>query len=362
MAGGCTSCMGSSGYTSGERVRSTAATVAFVAKQVAVVANAYANAETLIESYKHQREVAHRSTRIMEQQHGQMKNEYWPRELDFLSEFGAAEPIETVEQMGRRYAGRLVPRAAAPFAKLMHETKCNASRYCTSKFTKQTQDLAIMRATAIANARVIGRNNGFIERERREEVNFTRRMQAVGLGRGLMNQAAGLMKGAADQYNANMQTSMTGLSENLRAFGRNIEERRGQQATTVGGQPMPDPQSNVMDSGAQQQQLNNASTNHPAVGPAGQSLSGAISSGTNIYSDNQSKPDLYSQTINNGQVGDRMLVPTGAVQYMIPTAWGPTQVVVDMAHFGWAFVDDKAKAMPARGGGTGFPTMPFSNP
>ena len=193
----CTSCMDGSGYESGEKIRTAAVSQAAMIRRVAALAIAIDNALQAVANYKKQRDIAKRSLAISKAQQKQLQDVYWPRELEFLAEFGTPEAIETVEVMGRRYGGRLLASIAGAFAKALREARCGGSRYCTSANRKMVQDLLLARSTAMANARVLGRNIAFAEFQARTDTNFNRRMQAIAIGRGLMGDAAKLLQNAA---------------------------------------------------------------------------------------------------------------------------------------------------------------------
>lgn len=212
-------CLGTYGYNTGETIRTAGVKAAAIIRQVAAAAIAIDNANQLVKNYKAQRDISARALHLAQQQQGQLRTVYWPREEQFLTEFANPEAIETVDAMGRRYAGRLVSTVASAFARQIKEVKCAASRYCTSQHKKMMQDLLMARATGIANARVLGRNIAFAEYQARNDVNFERRAQAVAIGRGLLQQAATLYA-TAGQGLANVGGLYSGqLSSALEAFG-----------------------------------------------------------------------------------------------------------------------------------------------
>jgi len=128
--------------------------------------------------------------------------------------------------MGKRYAGRLVSTVAGAFAPKLKEAKCSAPRYCTSATTKSLQDLLMARSVAMANARVLGRNIAFAEYQARHDVNVERRMQAVAIGRDLMQQAASLYASAGQGLAAAGSILSGQMSKALEAFqyARNFRE------------------------------------------------------------------------------------------------------------------------------------------
>jgi len=193
-------CYGDIGYTIGEGIRGSATGIVALAKQATSAIIAIDNANRLVDNYRDQRDIAQRAQDIAEAQQVQLETVFWPREAEFLAEFSTAEPIESVEVMGARYAGRLLSSLASAFAKELHLLRCSARRHCTSANQKQLQDLLLARGVAMANARVIGRNIGFAEFQARTDINLSRRMQAVAMGRGLINDAMTLLRAAGAGY------------------------------------------------------------------------------------------------------------------------------------------------------------------
>lgn len=186
------------GYAAGETSRTTAADTASFIRQAAAALIAIDNANRLVDNYKKQRDIQDRMLTISEEQQEHLSTVFWPREIQFLNEFSQGEAIEAVETVGRRYAGRLVATVAGAFALKLREAKCSAPRYCTSAVNKNLQDLLMARSAAMANARVLGRNIAFAEFQARNDVNLERRMQAVAIGRDLMQQAANLYASAGE--------------------------------------------------------------------------------------------------------------------------------------------------------------------
>lgn len=213
-------CLGDQGYTAGETTRADAVKKAALVQQAASLAIAIDNANRLIENMRMQRDIARRSTNIAEQQHNQIATVFWPREEQFLNEFANPEPLEVVEDVGRRISGRLVAGVAGKFAIALAEARCNFRRYCTSANRKTIQDLMLARSTAIANARVLGRNIAFADFQARNDVNYNQRFQAVAVGRGLMGEAMSLYS-AAGQGLAAVGKELSGsVNSALNEFGR----------------------------------------------------------------------------------------------------------------------------------------------
>lgn len=220
-------CLGDMGYKSGEQIRAAAVITAATMKQVAAAAIAIDNANQLIDNYRSQRDISQRGIDISREAQDQLSEVFWPREEQFLAEFSEPEVIETVEAMGRRYSGRLVADIAGAFAAQLREARCSFRRYCSSANSKLIQDLMLARANAMANARVLGRNIAFAEYQARHDINLSRRMQAVALGRGLINQAMSLYQAAGRGFAASGDTLSANFNSALESFGYAQQQRRG---------------------------------------------------------------------------------------------------------------------------------------
>lgn len=347
----CTSCMNNFGYMGGEATRSAGVTAALVIRQVVAAAIAADNANEMVKSYRALRDISSRSVAIAESQQAQLEKTYWPRELDHLAEFGDDDPtIESATVLGTRYAGRLVSTVAGGFARQMRELRCNASRYCTSAFRKQFQDLMQARATALASARVLGRNIGFAEYQARTDTNFNRRMQAVAMGRGLMGEAAKLMHAAAGSLATAVRDNEKQLASAIGAFGAARQDWRMYRQGTQGGgdanQPYTPPNPNPLSGQRSMAEF--------ATPDSGETLDTfTVSSGIPMsgFENNPMSawPDMQRQEqMNTGHVGDRDLARVGAVEF--PVKGGA--VTVDMNAFGLGFMDDRS-ASPAKGGASG---------
>lgn len=212
-------CLNDDGYGPAEAVRAAAAQSAAIIRQVAAIAIALDNANQLVENYKDQRDISDRALKIAEAQQKHLREVFYPRDAQFLAEFSTPEAIESVAVMGRRYGGRLASSVAGAFALQLKEARCSFSRYCTSANKKLIQDLLMARATTIANARALGRSIAFAEYQARSDTNYQRRMQAISIGRGLMQQAASLYAAAGQGLAAAGSTISGQLSSALEAFG-----------------------------------------------------------------------------------------------------------------------------------------------
>lgn len=226
-------CLSDGGYSAGESARAAAVSAASTMRSVAAAAIAADNAAQLISNYRDQRDIARRMNTISREAQDQLRLHFWPREEQFLNEFSVGEPIEEVEVMGRRYAGRLVATVAKQFSDQIRIARCNLNRYCTSANKKVLQDLLLARANAYSTARVMGRNLAFTEFRARTDMNYQRRMQAISWGNGMVRQATALYAGAFSSYAAAGQAIADRLNENLGRLGQSL--RMGQQARQVQG-------------------------------------------------------------------------------------------------------------------------------
>jgi hypothetical protein len=222
------SCISPSAYASAERIRSAAVGINAALKLAQLVYEAAKNGQDLIDNYKKQHELAKRAQAIAEAIQGQ-QSMFWAAENQFKNEFLTPEVIESVETMGRRYAGRLVSSVLGAFATKIHEVKCNMNRYCTSANMKMLQDIYLMRSFAVTAARTLGRNIAFAEYQARNDLNWERRKQAAALGRKLGGDASSLIKSAGQGlasigagYEQGLNSALKGIGY---VFNRNDEPR-----------------------------------------------------------------------------------------------------------------------------------------
>lgn len=226
-------CVNAVGYTHGECIRSNAAKTMALVRLAAMTLIAVKNADTAIDNFKKQYEIAKRSMKIAEEQQKQLQEVYWPRELRFLAEFATGknrdgvEKVEAVETLGRRYGGRLISAVADRFAKKLHETRCDMPRYNTSANRKAMQDIMLARSQAIATARILGRHVAFVEVMAREDQDWNRRMAAVALGRGIMQNVASLMANAAQGMAQSGQAALAGLNSAIGEVGYSFKQAFG---------------------------------------------------------------------------------------------------------------------------------------
>lgn len=215
------SCVSPTGYKDGQTTRMNAVTLVAISNAAAYVALAVVNANDMIANYKKQNDLAKRAMEIAEAVQGS-QGVFWGAENQFRNEFSTPEALEDVETMGRRYAGRLVSTILGAFAKKIREAKCGMNRYCTSANMKTLQDIYLMRAFAVGQARTLGRNIGFAEWQARNDVNWERRQQAAALGRKLTGDASSLidaagkgLAGIGDSYAKGFSSALQGLGNTV---------------------------------------------------------------------------------------------------------------------------------------------------
>lgn len=340
-------CLDSSGYRRGEEIRSDAVKEASNIRQAAAIAIAADNAARLIENYRKQRDIARRSVAIAEKQQKQLQDVYWPREEQFLAEFSEPEELESVEVVGRRYAGRLQAPIAAKFAEQIRLAKCNFRRYCTSANKKVIQDLMMARGVALANARLVARQMAFAEYQARSDVNFKRRQQAVAWGRGLVQQSASLYASAGQALARAGASLSSGLTSALEWFGyaqrdyslaqqwqTQVNMRFGQQGTPT---RMPGGQTSATAVGANtygtqnnfgfesnMMNMTNLESSNTIQWPETQ-----MGTDRNPFSSNQG---MQIESWNTGRTGDPDLARTGIVEFPVIGVTGGF-VLVNMDQF-----------------------------
>ena len=343
-------CISDRGYKRGEQIRADAIKQAAIIRQVAAVAIAIDNGVQLVENYKKQRDISDRMLKIMERQQNQLSTVFWPREEQFLNEFANPEPIESVDDMARRYGGRLVPAVAAAFATQLREAKCSMRRYCTSANRKMVQDLLMARSVAVANAKVLGRNIAFAEYQARHDTNYERRMQAVAIGRGLMQQAATLYASAGQSLAAAGNYLSSQFNNALTAFGyargqyqqanTTLDYWQNYQPRDIAVMRMPAPNGQVRDPFAPNvgDFSLDATYSSQGLGTGGASNIGQHWTGDSFYT----QYPLLGEKWNEGDIGNRDLVRNGIYTFPVAGVTGGT-VTVDMSKFQLAYADHKTQ-------------------
>lgn len=219
------SCIPGPAYAAGQSSIAAAMATAAAYKTAVGLAIAVDNGKKAYENYKKQNEVAKRSLKLARKNQNYEKATYWGREIEFLNEFSPMAEEETVEQFGRRFSGRLIAPIADQFGKQLNQTRCNLGRYSTSENTKAVQDLLLLRSEGIVNARVAGRNKGFLEVQQRTDLNFERRTQSIALGKGLAAEAASYREAGAKGLSSAGQHYNARFQQGMGMFGQGVGQR-----------------------------------------------------------------------------------------------------------------------------------------
>lgn len=347
-------CTGDTGYFGGEKSRAGAALKMAIAKEIALTAIAVSNDAAVKRNFKKRFDVANRTLKLSEEIQNFNETVYWPREMDFLSEFKDPEPVEDVAIMARRYGGRLASMVAGGFAPRIRKAKCKLTRYCTSTNTNQVQSLMLARGQAMSNARLLGRSIAFAEYEARNDTNMERRLQAAALGRGLMQNAAALYDNAGRGLAAVGAELSQAFNSAIGAFGNatrglstaignnNAAQTRLDKAKTsdngIGTRDQPD----YTGMGIQWDYNTFYKEDAPDMG------SGSINvdSGPNrmLASSNGPSTALGFDRGNESRVSHNNLMHTGYAQFDVISETGGV-VIVDMASFSTEWVDGQVPQM-----------------
>jgi hypothetical protein len=334
-------CIGDAGYTAGESIRAAAVRQAALIRQTAAITIAVDNGQQMVSNYRKQRDIADRTLQIMERQQNQLETVFWPREEQFLNEFSNPEMLETIEVMSRRYGGRLIAGVSAAFALRMRELKCEMPRYCSSANSKVLQDIMLARSVAIASARALGRDIAFAEYQARHDTNYERRLQAVALGRNLMNQAVTLYESAGRSLAAAGNYLSGQFNNALMSFGyargqyQQANERLDELGQRGGRTPTATRMPNVMNP-----QGNWPSNDQSAFGQneTARTLEGDTSQLSKIGERNPTWDHAQSEKWNEGDIGNRDLIRSGVMTYPV-IGLSAGVVVVKMADFMLTYAD-----------------------
>lgn len=331
-------CISDAGYTSGEKIRAAAVRAAALIRQTAAIAIAIDNGQQMVSNYRKQRDIADRTLQITERQQNQLETVFWPREEQFLAEFSNPQPIETIEVMSRRYGGRLVAGVAGAFAMRLRELKCEMPRYCSSANAKILQDIMLARSVALASARALGRDIAFAEYQARHDTNQERRLQAVALGRNLMNQAVTLYESAGRSLAAAGNYLSGQFNNALTSFGyargqyREGTERLEQLWRT----PI---SSNKKTRMPEEPGRNwNSVTDIGFSKDASNAMEGDKTGLSNTSDRNPLREHAQAEKWNEGDIGNRDLIRSGVMTYPV-IGLSTGVVVVKMADFRLTYAD-----------------------
>lgn len=347
------SCLNDDGYKEGEKIRAEAVKESAMIRQIAAIAIAIDNSARLISNYKKQRDIADQAMKIAEGEQKQLRRTYWPRELQFLEEFGTREELEDAEVIGRRISGRLLSTVAGAFAREVKKLDCNASRYCTSQRTKQLQDLLIIRSQALTNARILGRIMGFFEVQDRRKINDDRRRQAIALGKNLVGQAASLYSSAGQSLAGIGQDLAGRVSNAFQAIGTNFGQyqdarSRLNQLNATQGMDLSVRQgintNDTISDGMANHLPGSPVSSFDMVNPNEVSAEYMQYGNPSQLGPNPAIPGLgpQSEVWNAARVGNRDLARSGSKTYTFTDSDGDRgEIVVSMDDFPLKYVDDK---------------------
>ena len=219
-------CVTQAGYSAAESARFGALSTAATIKQVVAVAQFALNANDAIKNFKKLRDVSSRGVSIEEEQHGHLKNTFWPAELQMLDEFTQATPWEAQAVLAKRYAGRMWAPIAVGFAREMRKMECEKPRYCSNAFVKRMQEMMVQRSATRANVTLLADRIAFYEIEAVRETDIERRKQVIATRQGLISQAATLMGAAAKGYAGANANAMAAVNNAISTFGHAMGERQ----------------------------------------------------------------------------------------------------------------------------------------
>lgn len=360
-------------YITAERIRAEALRTSQRARQTAATAFAIAQGVELVRAYRKQKRLADRGLKLSEEMHDRIRKVFHPRELEFLKEFGydGGLEIENPDVVGRRYGGRLRAIVAKAYAEKEKQILCAAPRYCTSSTQKILQDLRQERAFALANASIMGRNIAFSEYRAQVDLARKRRLQAIGLGKGLASQAATMAEAAGRGLAGRIDSAARGLNKAMNDFvNAGIDYSRYDRADAVrraGGtwEDVVNIERNLM--GGEQSYMPSVYSANSGLQTASSLQAHSMSAFTNLQSaeqlmDNETRGASSSQRFhsraadsgfnnfgsvqhdnwNHGELGNADTVRGGRKIYSATgSPWTGYYVTVDMNDFDLLAVDDK---------------------
>lgn len=219
-------CVTKDGYEEAENKRFGALSFAANLKAATAVGQFALNASDAISNFKKLRNVSSRGVSIEEEQHGHLKNTYWPAELQMLGEFTQATPWESQAVLAKRYAGRMWAPIAVGFAREIRKMECEKPRYCSNAFVKKMQEMMVQRSATRANVTLLADRIAFYEIQAVQETDIDRRKQVIAIRQGLINQAASLMSSAANGFAGANANAMAAVNNAISTFGHAMGERQ----------------------------------------------------------------------------------------------------------------------------------------
>lgn len=218
-------CVEAPDYQAAELIRFNALKTAALIKQGVAVAQFALNAADAISNFRKLRNVTSRGIAIEEEQHGHMKNTFWPAETQMLNEFTQKTVWEGQAVLAKRYAGRMWAPLAVGFAREIHLMECTKPRYCTNSHIKRIQELIVQRSAVRANVTLLADRIAFYEIQAVDDTDIERRKQSIAMRQGLVQEAASLMQTAAKGFSGAGSAALGAVNNAISAFGHAWGER-----------------------------------------------------------------------------------------------------------------------------------------
>ena len=216
-------CVTPDGYAAAEQTRFNAVLAANIIKSIPAVAEFALSANDAVKNFKKLWAISSRGLAIEEAQHGHLTNVYWPGENQFMAEFVQATPWEDQAVLARRYAGRMWAPIATGFAKKLKALECTKPRYCGASYSRAVQEVLVARGLTKANVITLADKIAFAEIEAIKSRDFERRKAAIAQRRGLIGQAATLLRSAGEGYAAAGADALGRANNAAQAIGYNIQ-------------------------------------------------------------------------------------------------------------------------------------------
>jgi hypothetical protein len=166
---------------------SAAMEAAALLANAAAIAVAVYNTMAAIEIADKQYEIAKGYLDIARELHDYWLNTFKPCEQAYVAEACAA-PV--YQPRYEETAGRYVASVRQQFRKSIDNVVRTSSRYCTGLTAAMMKDIAIAEAQAVGSARNFAYRYEEARKERKDDIRWSRRHNALGLGRGLLGEAA----------------------------------------------------------------------------------------------------------------------------------------------------------------------------
>ena len=227
-------CLSGIGYTAAAKLHLAAVTDAALLARVTAVAVVGINTLAAIRNAQKQFSIADRAMGQQEELIGYAQGTFWPRETELLNAVSDAQPVDSEAMLASRIARRMTPALSAAFNDKMVKARRCRSRYCTGAYKAAMLELANAKREVLANALVLARKMAFLEFQAREDVDWKKRQQLLGLGRGLMSEAAALYGAAGLGMHGIGQAIGTSLSGALQFLG--MDEARGAPGVAPAGE------------------------------------------------------------------------------------------------------------------------------